>query len=102
MSSQPCFIGTMAPLAATGNTTKMATGSSKNKSSGDVRKLEKLMARIGLFSVVFALSSGCQLAALLYQQVNVDWAMDQARRTPCRTSPSQLNDIDSLRKVRDR
>jgi len=51
-------------------------------SSSDVHKLEKLMAKIGLFSVVYVLSTSALLASLFYQLLHVDMWLRVAR-DPC-------------------
>jgi len=51
----------------------------------DVHKLEKLMAKIGLFSVLYVLSTSALLASLFYQLLHVDMWL-QVAKEPCRLS----------------
>jgi len=75
----------------------MATAKS---SSSDVHKLEKLMARIGVFSVVYVAALGCHLAALFYQQVRVKESIEAAMKTPCTVVTSGLTDVNHVRQVK--
>lgn len=68
-------------------------------SSNDVRKLEKLMARIGLFSGLYFVAMCCHLAALFYQQVRIGESIETALKTPCRVATSGLFDLSSIQKV---
>lgn len=56
---------------------------SGGNSNSDVHKLEKLMAKIGFFSVLYVLSTSALLAALFYQLLHVDLWL-QAAKQPCR------------------
>ena len=47
-------------------------GSGGSSSNSDVHKLEKLMAKIGLFSVLYVLATSALLASLFYQLLHVD------------------------------
>ena len=51
--------------------------------ASDVHKLEKLMAKIGLFSVLYVLSTSALLASLFYQLLHVDRWLKDARH-PCK------------------
>jgi len=58
-------------------------------SSSDVHKLEKLMAKIGFFSVLYVLSTSAVLAALFYQLLHVDDFWRNDAEDPCQPlSPS--------------
>lgn len=51
-------------------------------SGSDVHKLEKLMAKIGLFSVLYVLSTSAALASLFYQLLHLDIWLKEAKQ-PC-------------------
>jgi len=55
-------------------------------SNGDVHKLEKLMAKIGLFSVLYVVLTSALLASLFYQLLHVDMWLTVARE-PCQSLP---------------
>ena len=50
---------------------------------GNIRKLEKLMAKIGLFAVLYALPAACVIGAHFYEHVNQSQWLHQARHTSC-------------------
>ena len=64
-------------------------------SNSDVHKLEKLMAKIGFFSVLYVLSTSALLAALFYQLLHVDMWL-QVVKEPC---PSLNSSQSNYRQV---
>lgn len=61
-------------------------GSGGGGCPGSIRKLEKLMAKIGLFAVLYAVPAACVVAAHFYEHVyQSDW-LRAARHTPCTAS----------------
>jgi len=66
--------------------------------SGDVHKLEKLMAKIGLFSVLYVLSTSALLASLFYQLLHVDLWL-QVARDPCQPLANHHYDYQKVPSV---
>ena len=69
--------------------------SSSGGGGGDVHKLEKLMAKIGLFSVLYVLSTSALLASLFYQLLHVDIWLHVAK-DPCRPLSSYQFDYQQV------
>jgi frizzled protein 9/10 len=63
---------------------------------GDVRSLEKLMVKIGVFSVLYTVPATCIVACFLYQQLNMDEWRRQAAETDCKTSAAESMEDCSL------
>jgi len=74
--------------------TSLMTGGSGSNS--DVHKLEKLMAKIGLFSVLYVLSTSALLASLFYQLLHVDMWLQVHAKDPCQR-PLPSNRLDYKR-----
>ncbi|XP_076445592.1 frizzled-9-like [Babylonia areolata] len=49
----------------------------------NIRKLEKLMAKIGVFSVLYTVPATCVIGCCFYERVNFHTWQSEARRTPC-------------------
>lgn len=54
------------------------------KQDSNIRKLEKLMAKIGIFSVLYTVPATCVVGCLFYEHVNMQRWRRQAMATPCR------------------
>ena len=50
----------------------------------NIRKLEKLMAKIGVFSVLYTVPATCVIGCYFYEQLNLSHWRQVARTTPCR------------------
>lgn len=58
----------------------------------NIRKLEKLMAKIGVFAVLYTVPATCVIGCYFYERVNFPTLMETARLMPCRTlSDKQLD-----------
>lgn len=51
--------------------------------AGNIRKLEKLMAKIGVFSVLYTVPAICVIGCLIYERVNFYQWRREAENTPC-------------------
>ena len=49
----------------------------------NIRKLEKLMAKIGIFSVLYTVPATCVIGCYFYEQLNVDQWKQMAQSTEC-------------------
>lgn len=49
----------------------------------NIRKLEKLMAKIGVFSVLYTVPATCVIGCYFYERMNFDSWQREARRRPC-------------------
>lgn len=58
----------------------------------NIRKLEKLMAKIGIFSVLYTVPATCVIGCYLYERLNFDNWKTEAMRRRCRTSRSGAKD----------
>ena len=72
------------------NAAVKSSSSSAAAAAANVKNLEKLMAKIGIFAVLYAVPSTCIVGCLFYELVNRDRWMETARATDCRlvVSPS--------------
>jgi len=52
----------------------------------EIRSLEKLMVKIGIFSVLYTVPATCVVACFLYQRINMDKWRQLAGETECRGS----------------
>lgn len=52
----------------------------------NIRKLEKLMAKIGVFSVLYTVPATCVIGCYFYERVNFQTLKQTAELMPCRTS----------------
>ena len=50
----------------------------------NIRKLEKLMAKIGVFSVLYTVPATCVIGCYFYEQTNNNQWRERSKRTPCR------------------
>lgn len=58
----------------------------------NIRKLEKLMAKIGIFSVLYTAPATCVVGCLFYEHMNFDaWRMISMNK-PCRLTPTGEKD----------
>ncbi|KAL3882755.1 hypothetical protein ACJMK2_029066 [Sinanodonta woodiana] len=58
----------------------------------NIRKLEKLMAKIGVFSVLYTLPATCVIGCYFYERVNFEsWREDSVSR-PCKTTSDLSRD----------
>ncbi|KAK7503029.1 hypothetical protein BaRGS_00005655, partial [Batillaria attramentaria] len=51
----------------------------------NIRKLEKLMAKIGVFSVLYTVPATCVIGCYFYERINFDRWQQEARLRPCLT-----------------
>ncbi|XP_013383285.1 frizzled-9 [Lingula anatina] len=56
----------------------------KNNGGQNLRKLEKLMAKIGIFSVLYTVPATCVVGCLFYEQLNADAWRQIAMARPCK------------------
>ncbi|RUS86174.1 hypothetical protein EGW08_006068 [Elysia chlorotica] len=63
--------------------------------AGNIRKLEKLMAKIGVFSVLYTVPAICVIGCLIYERINFRQWRRNAENTPCplETSEGDRNSI---------
>lgn len=58
----------------------------------NIRKLEKLMAKIGVFSVLYTVPATCVIGCYFYERVNFNNWRYAAMRLPCRTMKNGTQD----------
>jgi len=56
----------------------------KNDGGTNIRKLEKLMAKIGIFSVLYAVPATCVIGCYFYERINFQNWTDMSKGIPCR------------------
>uniref|UniRef100_A0AAU7ECB1 Frizzled9/10 protein n=1 Tax=Terebratalia transversa TaxID=34513 RepID=A0AAU7ECB1_TERTR len=56
----------------------------------NIRKLEKLMAKIGIFSILYTLPATCVIGCLFYEQINMKTWKNRAKKNPCKDGKCTL------------
>ena len=80
------FIGTIFILA--GFVAMMRIRQDLKQDGANIRKLEKLMAKIGVFSVLYTVPATCVIGCLFYEHMNMEKWREMAMNTPCQKLPS--------------
>lgn len=65
----------------------------------NIRKLEKLMAKIGIFSVLYTVPSTCVIGCLFYEKLNMETWRFVAMNLPCRITENVMKDCHLDRSI---
>lgn len=65
----------------------------------NIRKLEKLMAKIGIFSVLYTVPSTCVIGCLFYEKLNMETWKTIAMAKDCRLTDSGMKDCHLDRSI---
>lgn len=79
------LIGTIFILA--GFVAMLRIRSNLKHGGANIRKLEKLMAKIGVFAVLYTVPATCVIGCCFYEQFNQQKWTELSKNTPCRNTP---------------